>query len=88
MTWTTITPTVPGYYWLRNARARFGVYSEPQIVEIVLFMEGDEGDAPSIGPPRVLIFGLLASPPRLSDISGEWCGPIGVPLDAAARCGA
>lgn len=88
MTWTTEQPTMTGYYWLRNARTRFGVYSEPQIVEIVIFMEGDEGDAPNIGPPRVLLFGILASPPRLSDIFGEWCGPIAEPLDAAARCGA
>lgn len=59
MTWTTEQPTMTGYYWLRNARTRFGVYSEPQIVEIVIFMEGDEGDAPTLGPMRVLLFGFF-----------------------------
>ena len=80
LTWTTEKPQAPGRYWWRAA----GFYVGDRIVQIIqsspehkrvgitydLYVSGDEAFLKGI---------------PLSDIPGQWAGPIPLPTEAPAQ---
>lgn len=65
MTWTTDKPTTPGWYWW------IGPLLHQQIVEVMPF---ENGDAVVFRP-----FCGEYNTRMLSDMQGEWAGPIPQP---------
>ena len=72
--WTTDSPTTPGWYWLRRAafQGKQGVWHEPRPIIVELALDGVAG-------LTMYVPGTDWTRPLSDLVSGEWVGPLPVP---------